>query len=96
MVDEGEWPIGCYKWELKKWLSEELGKEVAEKIVEEKEPGVYVKRVSFKVYPMIIEARVPMNMPSIEMAREVRKTMTSLTKLINKYSKYISEGGGGG
>jgi hypothetical protein len=93
VVDEGEWPIGCYKWELKKWLSEELGEEVAEEMVE-KEPGIYVKYVSFKVYPMIIEARVPMSMPSIEMAREVRKTMTSLTKLINKYSKYISEGEG--
>ena len=95
MVDEGEWPIGCYKWELKKWLSEELGEEVAEEMVE-KEPSVPVKNVSFKVYPMIIEARVPMNIPSIEMAREVRKAMTSLTKLINKYGKYISEGGGGG
>jgi hypothetical protein len=95
VVDEGEWPIGCYKWELKKWLSEELGEEVAEEMVE-KEPSVPVKHVSFKVYPMIIEARVPMNIPSIEMAREVRKTITSLTKLVNKYSKYISEGEGGG
>lgn len=95
MVDEGEWPIGCYKWELKKWLSEELGEEVAEEMVE-KEPGVYVKYTSFKVHPMIIEARVPMSMSSIEMAREVRKTMTSLTKLVNKYSKYISKGEGGG
>ena len=68
-----------------------MGEEVAEKIVE-KEPGVPVKNVSFRVHPMIIEARVPMNIPSIEMAREVRKTITSLTKLVNKYSKYISKG----
>ena len=93
VVDEGEWPLDCYKRELKKWLSEELGEEVAEEMVE-KEPSVPVKNVSFKVYPMIIDARVPMSMPSIEMAREVRKTMTSLTKLVNKYSKYISEGEG--
>jgi len=95
VVDEGEWPIECYKRELKRRLSEEFGEEVAEKMVE-KEPGVPVKNVSFRVYPMIIEARVPMNIPSIEMAREVRKAMTSLTKLVNKYGKYISEGGGGG
>ena len=74
MVDEGEWPIECYKRELRR-LSEELGEEVAEEMVE-KEPSVPVKNVSFKVYPMIIEARVPMNIPSIEMAREVRKAMT--------------------
>jgi len=95
VVDEGEWPLDCYKRELMRRLSEEFGEEVAEKMVE-KEPGIYVKYASFKVHPMIIEARVPMNIPSIEMAREVRKTMTSLTKLINKYGKYISEGGGGG
>jgi hypothetical protein len=67
---------------LKKRLSEEFGEEVAEKMVE-KEPSVPVKRVSFRVHPMIIEARVPMSMPSIEMAREVRKAITSLTKLVS-------------